>query len=190
MKEGKLIVVSAPSGSGKSTIVHALLNQNLPLAFSISATSRPPRGKEQDGIDYHFLSLENFKKKIKEKAFVEYEEVYPNKFYGTLRSELENKWLAGQHIIFDVDVIGGLNIKSQYPNQTLAIFIQVPSLEVLEERLRMRGTESEALVEERLAKAQVEMASAAQFDVVMVNDDLEIAQKEMHQLIKGFIEKE
>tara|TARA_A100001011_G_C14244173_1_gene814724 strand:- start:1012 stop:1584 length:573 start_codon:yes stop_codon:yes gene_type:complete len=189
LKESKLIVVSAPSGSGKSTIVHDLLNQNLPLAFSISATSRPPRGKEQDGVDYHFLSLENFKKKIKEKAFVEYEEVYPNKFYGTLRSELENKRFAGQHIIFDVDVIGGLNIKSEYPDQTLAIFIQVPSLEVLEERLRIRGTESEALVEERLAKAQVEMASAPQFDVVIVNDDLEIAQKEMHKLVKWFIEK-
>ena len=190
MKEGKLIVVSAPSGSGKSTLVHALLKQKLPLAFSISATSRPPRGKEQDGIDYHFLSLENFKKKIKEKAFVEYEEVYPNKFYGTLRSELEQKWLAGQHIIFDVDVFGGLNIKSQYPDQTLAIFIQAPSLEILEERLRIRGTESEAFVEERLTKAKLEMESATQFDVVMVNDDLESAQKEMHQLVRSFIEQE
>ena len=189
MKEGKLIVVSAPSGSGKSTLVHALLKQKLPLAFSISATSRPPRGKEQDGIDYHFLSLKNFKKKIKENAFVEYEEVYPSKFYGTLRSELENKWSAGQHIIFDVDVLGGLNIKSQYPEQTLAIFIQAPSLEVLEKRLLNRGTESEALLVERLAKVKMEMASAPQFDAVVINDDLEIAQQEMHQLVRSFIEK-
>ena len=189
MKKGKLIVLSAPSGSGKSTLVQTLLKQKLPLAFSISATSRPPRGKEQDGIDYHFLSLKNFKKKIKENAFLEYEEVYPSKFYGTLRSELEKKWSDGQHIIFDVDVLGGLNIKSQYPEQTLAIFIQAPSLEVLEERLLKRGTESEALVEERLAKVKMEMASAPQFDAVVINDDLEIALQEMYQLVRSFIEK-
>lgn len=187
MKEGKLIVVSAPSGSGKSTLVKALLRNDLPLTFSISATSRPPRGREQNAIDYHFLSPEAFQKKIEENAFVEYEEVYPGKFYGTLRDELQNKWLAGRHIIFDVDVVGGLNIKSQYPAQTLSIFIQAPSLKILEQRLRARGTESEALLQERLAKAQSEMKSATKFDLVIVNNDLEIAKKELYQNVKAFI---
>ena len=182
-------MLSAPSGSGKSTLVHALLEQNLSLAFSISATSRPPRGKEQDGVDYHFLSLENFKKKMEEKAFVEYEEVYPGKFYGTLHSELENKWSASQHVIFDVDVVGGLNIKSQYPEQTLSVFIQAPSLDVLEQRLRARGTESEALFQERLGKAKVEMESAPRFDIVVVNDDLERAKKEFFDLVKVFLDQ-
>ena len=186
MKEGKLIVVSAPSGSGKSTLVRALLDRQLPLAFSISATSRPPRGKEQDGIDYHFLSLENFKKKIEENAFVEYEEVYPNKFYGTLRSELESKWSTGQHIIFDVDVVGGLNIKSQYPKQTLALFIQAPNLKILEQRLRSRGTENEILIQERLTKATIEMESALNFDAVIINDDLDKAKKEIIQRVQDF----
>lgn len=189
MKEGKLIVVSAPSGSGKSTLVRALLDRQLPLAFSISATSRPPRGKEQDGIDYHFLSLENFKKKIEENAFVEYEEVYPNKFYGTLRSELENKWSTGQHIIFDVDVVGGLNIKSQYPKQTLALFIQAPSLKILEQRLRSRGTENEILIQERLTKATTEMESALKFDAVIINDDLDKAKKEIIQRVQDFLDQ-
>ena len=187
MKEGKLIVISAPSGSGKSTLVHALLKQNLPLVFSISATCRPPRGKEQDGIDYHFLTPEAFQKKIEENAFVEYEEVYPGKFYGTLRSELESKWSDGNHIVFDIDVVGGLNIKSQYPEQTLSIFIQVPSFEILKQRLRARGTENEALLLERIAKAKVEVESAPEFDLVIVNDDLEQAKKEMFQGVKEFV---
>ena len=189
MKEGKLIVVSAPSGSGKSTLVKALLENDLPLAFSISATSRPPRGKEQDGIDYYFLAPEAFQKKIEENAFVEYEEVYPGKFYGTLREELQKKWSAGQHIVFDIDVVGGLNIKSQYPEQTLSIFIQAPSLEVLEQRLRARGTESEALLQERLSKAKIEMESASEFDAVVVNDDLESAKKELFHRVKAFVEQ-
>ncbi|MEK9603690.1 MAG: guanylate kinase [Flavobacteriaceae bacterium] len=187
MEKGKLIVVSAPSGSGKTTLVQSLLKQNLPLSFSISATSRLPRGKEQNGIDYHFLSLDDFKKKIEANAFVEYEEVYPGKFYGTLRSELEKKWSEGQNIIFDVDVIGGLNIKSEYPQQTLAIFIQAPSLEVLEKRLRSRGTESEVLLEERLAKAQMEMEQASKFDFLLVNDDLEVSKKQLLARVKDFI---
>lgn len=187
MKEGKLIVISAPSGSGKSTLVKALLENDLPLAFSVSATSRPPRGAEQEGIDYHFLSPEAFKK-IEEKAFVEYEEVYPDKFYGTLRSEVQNKWAAGQHIVFDIDVVGGLNIKSQYPEQTLSIFIQVPSLKVLEERLGARGTESETLIQERIAKAQMEMESAPKFDVIVVNNDLENAKKELFERVKAFVD--
>ena len=128
MKDGKLIVISAPSGSGKSTLVNFMLEQKLPLAFSISATSRKPRPKEKEGIDYHFLTPQAFKRKIEEEAFVEYEEVYPKNFSGTLHSELESKWSKGQHIIFDVDVVGGLNIKSQYPDQTLSIFIQAPVL--------------------------------------------------------------
>ena len=189
MSAGKLIVVSAPSGSGKSTLVQALLDQNLPLAFSISATSRLPRGKEQDGIDYHFLSLADFKKKIEEDAFVEYEEVYPGKFYGTLRSEVEDKWSKGQNIIFDVDVIGGLNIKAQYPDQTLAIFIQAPSLKILEQRLRARGTENENLLKERLTKAKTEMEFVKEFDIVVVNDDLEHAKKEMIQRVKAFTDQ-
>lgn len=157
------------------------------MSFSISATSRLPRGKEQNGIDYHFLSLDDFKKKIEANAFVEYEEVYPGKFYGTLRSELEKKWSEGQNIIFDVDVIGGLNIKSEYPQQTLAIFIQAPSLEVLEKRLRSRGTESEVLLEERLAKAQMEMEQASKFDFLLVNDDLEVSKKQLLARVKDFI---
>ena len=180
-------MVSAPSGSGKSTLVHALLKQNLPLAFSISATSRSPRGKEKDGVDYHFLTPEAFQKKIAENAFVEYEEVYPNKFYGTLREELQNKWSTGQHIIFDIDVVGGINIKSQYPKDTLSIFVQAPNLKVLEERLRSRATEDEALIQERLAKAQLEMESSTEFDVVIVNEDLEKAKKEIYKRVKAFI---
>jgi len=180
-------VVSAPSGSGKSTLVHALLKQNLPLAFSISATSRSPRGKEKDGVDYHFLTPEAFQKKIAENAFVEYEEVYPDKFYGTLREELQNKRSTGQHIIFDIDVVGGINIKSQYPKDTLSIFVQAPNLKVLEERLRSRATEDEALIQERLAKAQLEMESSTEFDVVIVNEDLEQAKKEIYKRVKAFI---
>lgn len=189
MKEGKLIVVSAPSGGGKTTLVQSLLSQNLPLSFSISATSRPPRGKEQDGVDYHFLELDDFKKKIEADAFVEYEEVYPGKFYGTLRSELEKKWSKGQHIIFDVDVVGGLNIKSQYPKQTLALFIQAPSLKILEQRLRSRGTENEILIQERLTKATIEMESALNFDAVIINDDFDKAKKEIIQRVQDFLDQ-
>ena len=189
MKEGKLIVVSAPSGGGKTTLVQSLLSQNLPLSFSISATSRPPRGKEQDGVDYHFLELDDFKKKIEADAFVEYEEVYPGKFYGTLRSELEKKWSKGQHIIFDVDVVGGLNIKSQYPEQTLALFIQAPSLKILEQRLRSRGTENEILIQERLTKATIEMESALNFDAVIINDDFDKAKKEIIQRVQDFLDQ-
>ena len=182
-------MVSAPSGSGKTTLVQSLLSQNLPLSFSISATSRPPRGKEQDGVDYHFLELDDFKKKIEADAFVEYEEVYPGKFYGTLRSELEKKWSKGQHIIFDVDVVGGLNIKSQYPKQTLALFIQAPSLKILEQRLRSRGTENEILIQERLTKATIEMESALNFDAVIINDDFDKAKKEIIQRVQDFLDQ-
>jgi guanylate kinase len=188
LNAGKLIVVSAPSGSGKTTLVKALLAEKLPLAFSISATSRPPRGNEKNGVDYHFLSTEGFQKKIEANAFIEYEEVYPGKFYGTLRSEIEDLWNAGRHVVFDVDVVGGLNIKSQFPDQTLALFIQPPSLAVLEQRLRNRGTEDEALIQERIAKAGQEIKAASQFDVTIVNDNLASAKEKIIQLVKEFIQ--
>ena len=187
--EGKLIIFSAPSGAGKTSIIKYLLDKISSTEFSISATSRKPRENEKNGIDYYFMTPEAFQKKIAENAFVEFEEVYPAKFYGTLREELQNKWSAGLHIIFDIDVVGGLNIKSQYPEQTLSIFVQAPNLKVLEERLRSRATEDEALIQERLAKAQLEMESATEFDVVIVNDDLEQAKKEMFQKVKAFVEQ-
>lgn len=189
MKRGKLIVVSAPSGSGKTTLVRALLSQRIPLTFSISATSRLPRGNEQNGKDYHFLSAADFKKKIKQNAFVEFEEVYPDKFYGTLRSEVEEKVKAGQHIIFDVDVVGGLNIKNQFPDQTLALFIKAPSFKDLEKRLRSRSTESETLIDERLAKAKIELEYAPKFDRVIINDDLQRAEQEICQLVTAFLDQ-
>ena len=143
MNSEKLIVFSAPSGSGKTTLVNHLLEQSLPLGFSISATSRAPRGKEKDGVEYHFLSPEGFKEKIRENAFVEYEEVYENTFYGTLTSELKRLWKEGKQVLFDIDVKGGLTIKKKYPKQTLSIFVQPPSIEELENRLRHRATDSE-----------------------------------------------
>jgi guanylate kinase len=189
LKRGKLIVVSAPSGSGKTTLVRALLSQRITLTFSISATSRPPRGNEQNGKDYHFLSAADFKKKIKENDFVEFEEVYPDKFYGTLRSEVEEKVKAGQHIIFDVDVVGGLNIKNQFPDQTLALFIKAPSFKDLEKRLRSRSTESETLIDERLAKAKIELEYAPKFDRIIINDDLQRAEQEICQLVTAFLDQ-
>ena len=140
---GKLVVFSAPSGSGKTTLVHHLLHQGLPIGFSISATSRPPRGKEKDGVDYFFMSENSFREKIAENAFLEYEEVYEGTFYGTLRSEVDRLWKTGKTVLFDIDVVGGLNVKRQYPDQCLALFIQPPSLSELEKRLRGRGTDNE-----------------------------------------------
>lgn len=186
-KEGKLIVLSAPSGSGKTTLVRYLLAKKLPLGFSISATTRNPRGKEQNGRDYYFLKQEVFESKIKENAFLEYEEVYPSSFYGTLKSELNRLWDAGLHVIFDIDVLGGLNVKKQYPEQTLAIFIQPPSLEVLEQRLYARGTDSEEKIQTRLEKAKEELSYASKFDVVLLNDDLEATQKKIYELVREFI---
>lgn len=185
---GKLVVFSAPSGSGKTTLVHHLLQQGLPIGFSISATSRPPRGKEKDGVDYFFMSENSFREKIAEDAFLEYEEVYQGTFYGTLRSEVDRLWKTGKTVLFDIDVVGGLNIKRQYPDQCLALFIQPPSLSELEKRLRRRGTDNEKKIKERLAKATKELDLANQFDKVIVNDDLETAKEEVGKEVHVFLE--
>ncbi len=187
MNTGKLIVFSAPSGSGKTTLVNHLLEQDLPLGFSVSATSRPPRGKEENGKAYHFLSTTEFRQKIEENAFVEYEEVYEGAYYGTLKSELHRLWEAGKHVLFDIDVKGGLNIKAHYPENTLAIFVQPPSLEELENRLRKRGTESEAKIQQRLDKSATELTFSQDFDVILVNDDLSKAKREVVRLVKQFL---
>ena len=181
-------MVSAPSGSGKTTLVKALLAQDLPLAFSISATSRAPRGEEVDGVDYHFLSASQFKDYIDSDAFIEYEEVYPNKFYGTFKSDVKRNREAGKHVVFDIDVVGGLNIKKQYPDQTLSIFIKPPGEAVLEKRLRARGTESETALQERLAKANEELKSEHKFDRLIVNDDLDKSKQQIIEMVKQFIE--
>ncbi len=187
MATGKLFVFSAPSGSGKTTLVKHLLNQGLPLGFSISATSRAPRGEEVDGKDYYFLSEEAFRQKIKEDAFIEYEEVYEGNFYGTLRSEIERLWADGKHVLFDIDVIGGLNVKAEYPDETLAIFVQPPSFEELEKRLRERKTETEDKIQQRLDKSATELTYSQDFDVILVNDDLTRAKREVVGLVKQFL---
>ena len=185
--EGKLIVFSAPSGSGKTTIVRHLLGLDLGLDFSISATSRAPRGQEVNGKDYHFISAEAFQKHIANDDFIEYEEVYTNNYYGTLKSEVERIWALGKHVVFDIDVIGGLNIKKKFPEQTLAIFVQPPSIEEMERRLRDRQTDSEEKIQERVAKASKEMKYATDFDIILVNDNLESAKEEAEALVKDFI---
>lgn len=185
---GKLVVFSAPSGSGKTTLVHHLLQQGLPIGFSISATSRPPRGKEKDGVDYFFMSENSFREKIAENAFLEYEEVYEGTFYGTLRSEVDRLWKTGKTVLFDIDVVGGLNVKRQYPDQCLALFIQPPSLSELEKRLRGRGTDNEKKIKERLTKATKELDLANQFVKVIVNDDLETAKEEVGKAVHDFLE--
>ena len=188
MPQGKLIVFSAPSGSGKTTIVRHLLKQKeLNLEFSISATSRERRGGEVDGKDYYFLSFEDFKKKIKNDEFLEWEEVYRDNFYGTLKSEVERIWNMGKHVIFDIDVSGGLRIKRKYPEQTLAIFVKPPSIDELKIRLKKRETESADKINMRIAKASAELATAPLFDVIVVNDDLENALKESYTLVSNFL---
>ena len=187
-KNGKLIVFSAPSGSGKTTLVRYLLEQDIPFGFSISATSRLPRGAEQDGVDYYFLTEAAFREKIAQNAFLEYEEVYSGTFYGTLRTEVERLWDSAKHVLFDIDVVGGLNIKQQFPEECLALFVQPPSLEELEKRLRGRGTDSEETIQQRLAKAKEELAYAPQFDRVIVNDNLETAQQEVRKAIEEFLQ--
>jgi guanylate kinase len=187
--KGKLIVVSAPSGSGKTTIVKKMLAAGLNLEFSVSAASRSPRINEVDGKDYYFLSVEDFRKKITENAFVEWEEVYPGSYYGTLKSEVTRIWQEGNHVIFDVDVVGGLNIKKQYPENCLALFIRPPSVAELENRLRGRSTDTEETIKKRIAKAEYELSFASQFDRVIVNDVLEDAIKETAEIIRKFILK-
>ena len=187
MKTGKLIVFSAPSGSGKTTLVNHLLQQDLPLGFSVSATSRAPRGTEVDGKAYHFLSVSEFRQKIEENAFIEYEEVYKGAYYGTLKSELHRLWDSGKHVLFDIDVKGGLNIKAQYPENTLAIFVQPPSLKELENRLCERGTESEDKIQQRLDKSAMELTFSQDFDIILINDDLIQAKREAVRLVKQFL---
>ncbi len=190
MNKGKLIVFSAPSGSGKTTIVKHLLGQeDLNLEFSISAASRAPRGEEVHGKDYYFISLEEFKKHIKAEDFLEWEEVYRDNFYGTLKSEIERIWALGKNVIFDIDVVGGLRIKHKFPEETLAVFVKPPSVDELKRRLKQRSTESEDKINMRIAKASVELATAPQFDVIIKNYDLSVALEEAHQLVKDFISK-
>lgn len=188
MHQGKMIVVSAPSGSGKTTIVKAMLDSELKLEFSVSACSRAPRANETHGKDYYFLTVDDFRKKIEEDAFVEWEEVYPGSYYGTLKTEVERIWNKGNHVVFDVDVIGGLNIKKQYAAQCLALFIQPPSVAELEKRLRGRSTDSEETIKKRLAKAEYELTFAGQFDKVIINDVLDDAINETFKTIAGFIQ--
>lgn len=186
-KSGKCVIFSAPSGAGKTTIVHHLLNQNIGLEFSVSACSRDPRPNEVDGKDYHFLGVEGFKKNIEAGAFVEWEEVYTNNFYGTLKSEVERIWSHGKAVIFDVDVIGGLNIKRIFGDQAIAIFVQPPSYDELESRLRGRSTETEEKIQQRMAKAKNELAFAKDFDCILVNDNLEDACENAKQLVTKFL---
>lgn len=186
---GKLFVFSAPSGSGKTTIVRHLLKQEkFNLAFSISATSREPRGFEKDGEDYYFIDLKDFKNKIRNDEFLEWEEVYRDNFYGTLKSEVERLWAQKKHVIFDIDVVGGLRIKKKYPEQTLAVFVKPPSVDALKKRLKKRSTESEDKINMRIAKASVELATAPQFDEIIKNYDLEVALKETEELVASFLE--
>ena len=187
-KKGKLIVFSAPSGSGKTTIVRHLLGiPYLNLEFSISATSRKPRGEEKDGKDYYFLSEKEFKKKIKNGEFLEWEEVYRDNFYGTLKAEVERIWALGKHVIFDIDVVGGLRIKKKFPEETLAVFVKPPSVDELKRRLKKRKTESEERINMRIAKASIELATAPQFDEIIKNHDLPTALKEAEALVAKFI---
>lgn len=184
---GKVIIFSAPSGSGKSTIVNYLLSLNLGLEFSISATSRAPRGSEKDGVEYYFLSTEEFERRIAADEFVEHEEVYKGCYYGTLRSEVERIWGKGHTIVFDVDVKGGLNLKKIFGSQALTVFIQPPSIDELRRRLVGRGTDSPEKIEQRIAKAGEELTYAPQFDTVVVNDDLSTAQAEAEKKVRAFI---
>lgn len=189
-KQGKLIVFSAPSGSGKTTIVRHLLKQpELNLEFSISATSREKRGNEIHGKDYYYLSLKEFKNKIKNDEFLEWEEVYRDNFYGTLKSEVERIWAKGKHVIFDIDVSGGLRIKRKFPEQTLAIFVKPPDLNELVRRLKERGEESPEKISMRVAKAPAELATAPLFDEIVVNSNLDEALKNAYHLVSDFINK-
>jgi guanylate kinase len=188
MNKGKLLVFSAPSGSGKTTIVrHLLTKEDLNLEFSISAATRDPRGEEVNGKDYYFMTIEEFKQHIKADDFVEWEEVYRDNFYGTLKSEVERIWAKGKNVIFDIDVAGGLRIKSKFPQQTLAVFVKPPSVDELKRRLKERSTESDDKINMRIAKAHVELATAPQFDIIIKNYDLDVAKEEAYQLVKEFV---
>jgi len=190
MNKGKLIIISAPSGSGKSTIVQWLMQEHpeLRLYFSVSCTSRAPRGSEQNGVEYFFLTPEEFRTKIQNGEFLEYEEVYHDRFYGTLKAQVERQREAGQNVVFDVDVKGGVNIKRYYGDEALSLFIQPPSVAELRRRLESRGTDSSEAIAERLAKAEYELTFAPQFDHVIVNDDLETAKQEALRIVGAFVD--
>ena len=185
--KGKAIIFSAPSGAGKTTIVKSLLEKELPLLFSISACSRNRRPNEINGKDYHFLSLDDFKSKIASNAFVEWEEVYENNYYGTLKSEIERIWNSHQHVVFDVDVVGGLNLKRHFGDNALAIFIEPPSLDILFKRLENRATESKKSLNARIEKATYEMTFSSSFDLIIVNDNLEKAKNDAFEKVKKFL---
>ena len=187
---GKLIIFSAPSGTGKSTIINWLMaeHKELRLAFSISCTSRQPRGTEKNGVEYFFLSPEEFRQRIANGEFLEYEEVYANRFYGTLKSQVERQASEGQNVVFDVDVKGGCNIKQHYGDRALSVFIQPPSVEELRRRLEARGTDAPEVIDQRIARAEYELGFASQFDRIVVNDNLEKAKSEAYDIIKAFLE--
>ena len=185
--QGKVIIFSAPSGAGKTTIAKQMLKEIPNLEFSVSACSRPKRAGEREGVDYYFLSPEEFKQKIEEGAFLEYEEVYPGSYYGTLKSELERIWQKDRHVMFDVDTIGGMRVKDIFKNNALSVFIKPPDVKTLEERLRARGTETEETIRKRMARAEFELSFADKFDRVVVNDSLEKAVKEVKTYILDFI---
>lgn len=186
----KIIIFSAPSGSGKSTIINYLMQQGLNLHFSVSATSRPPRGAEQNGVEYYFLTPEDFKQRIAQGEFLEYEEVYKDRFYGTLKSQVDAQLAKGENVVCDVDVLGGQNIKKHYGQRALSIFIQPPSIEVLRQRLEGRGTDSPEVINDRIARAEFELSFADKFDHAVVNDDLQQAQAEALALIQNFLKNE
>ncbi len=188
--KGKLIIFSAPSGSGKTTIVQNLLQKDFNMEFSISATTRDPRGKEKNGVDYYFLKPDEFRKKIENNELLEWEEVYTDKYYGTLKSEVERITSKGNNIVFDVDVVGGMNIKKMYGSEAIAIFIQAPSIDELKNRLNNRGTDSEDVIQQRLDKAVHEMSYAKEFDFIVVNNTLEDAINETENLLNRFLNGE
>ena len=188
MKKGKLLIFAAPSGSGKSTIINWLMEEHkeLNMHFSISCTSRAPRGTEQNGVEYFFLTPDEFRKKIAEDAFVEYEEVYADRFYGTLKSQVEAQLSEGQNVVFDVDVHGAMNIKKAYGDEAMSLFIQPPSVEALRQRLTGRATDAPEVIEQRLARSEYELTFAEKFDKVVINDDLETAKQQAYEVIKNF----
>lgn len=184
----KVIIFSAPSGSGKSTIINYLMQQGLNLHFSVSATSRPPRGKEQHGVEYYFLTPDEFRKHIADGDFLEYEEVYKDRYYGTLKQQVDAQLEKGENVVCDVDVLGGQNIKKHYGARALSLFIQPPSIEVLRQRLEGRGTDTPEVINDRIARAEFELSFAPKFDKVVVNDDLQTAQQEALRIVKEFLE--
>lgn len=187
IQPGKLIIFSAPSGAGKTTIVHHILKKFNEIEFSVSACSRKKRSGEKEGKDYYFLGVNGFKEKIKQNAFVEWQEVYENHFYGTLKSEIERIWAKGHHVIFDVDVVGGLNLKKIYGDKALSIFVKAPSIADLEARLKLRDTETPESIARRMAKAEKEMGYSVEFDYILLNDDMQQALNDAEQLVADFI---